>query len=195
MMRIGLTGGMGSGKTTVSRWMKARGISVIDVDALTREVHGRAEICAQLRAAFGDGIFEGDSGAMILSRKRLGEIAFCCEENRERLNAIMHPALKRAAMEALSTPRPVVLDAPLLFEAGWETLVDVVVVVMSAESARLERIAARDGLTREQIRARFAGQITDEERRRRADFLVYNVGDLSMLSRQVDHILNGLMPR
>ncbi len=182
--RFGLTGGIGSGKSVCSRYLAQHGFDVVDADQLT----GDAYIVAHddLVRAFGDDIMLPDRQ---IDRKRLGLVVFSDAAQLATLNAIMRPVMRAlAAARIQAAPRRVVLDAALLFEADWQDLVERSVVVVAPEPARIARIIARDHTTRERAVQRLRAQFTDAERLRRADAVLYNVGDLELVYRQIDRI-------
>ncbi len=188
-MKIGLTGGIGCGKSTVSRLAKSMGYEIIDADKLTREVHKTAEVCDRLEAYFGPEVVAIRGEQRVIDRRVLGRMVFSSDENRCVLNEIMQPALLSAAKSRLHDARgPVILDAALLFEAGWDRLVDKTVVVLCPMAVRVERIMRRDGLGEEAVLRRISSQMSDIERVARADCLIYNVDDLDLLSKQVKHV-------
>jgi dephospho-CoA kinase len=175
-LRVGLTGGIGAGKTAVARAFEDLGAFIIDTDALAREAV----------AANSDGLREiarvwpqvVRSGA--LDRSALAEIIFNDPAARERLNAIVHPHVRRLAMEREAHARPgqlVVHVVPLLFETGYDDVVDKSIVVVAPEAIRIRRIVTRDRIDEEQVRARMAAQISPDEARGRADFVIENDGD------------------
>lgn len=185
----GLTGGIGSGKSTVSAQLRTMGYDIVDADLLTREVHRDEAVCAALASAFGDAVIERIDGKVCVARKALGARVFGDDDAMRALNGIMRPALRQAAQAAIESSRkPVILDAALLYEASWDEWVDDVVVVVSHEGERARRVAARDGLNLAEVRRRIAHQMTDAERVRRADILIYNVGSFEALSAQVRRI-------
>lgn len=185
----GLTGGIGSGKSTVSAQLGMMGYDIVDADLLTRLVQRDATVCAAIASAFGASVMERVGGVECISRKALGARVFGDDDAMGVLNRIMRPALRQAAQAAIeSSSGPVILDAALLYEAGWEDLVDRVVVVVSQEGERARRVAARDGMDLADVRRRMARQMTDAERVRRADSIIYNVGSFELLSAQVRRI-------
>ncbi len=191
-MQVGLTGGIGSGKSTVARMFEELGAFVIDSDELAREAvepgsPGLLDVAA---------LWPGVVRAGELDRAALARIVFDDAAARERLNAIVHPTVRRLAAERAASARPgqlVVQMIPLLFETGSEGRFEKTIVVVAPEGARIERAASRDGATQEQIRARIASQIPVDQARRRADYVIENDGDLPHLHRQVRTIYDALM--
>jgi dephospho-CoA kinase len=186
VLRIGLTGGIGSGKSTVSALLAARGAVVIDADRIAREVvePGTPGLAAVVQA-FGSGVLRSDGS---LDRPALAAVVFADPEARKRLDAIVHP-LVRARSAELAAAAPdgavVVHDVPLLVETGQAGSYDVVLVVEAAPEVRVDRLVRR-GLTEEDARARIAVQATDEQRRAVADAVVVNDGTPDDLAGQVD---------
>lgn len=157
---IGLTGPIGSGKSTVASFLKKNGCAVIDADQLSRETALNPEYLAKLKEAFGADIL-GKDGA--LDRRLLARRAFATRENAERLNAITHPVIiaeaeKRIAKAKTGSAKAVVLEAILLFESGADRLCDVCVAVTAPDSVRLRRVMKRDGVTEDAARARMNNQ-------------------------------------
>ena len=176
-LRIGLTGGIGSGKSTVAAALAALGASVIDTDAIARSLTqpGGAAIAA-IAAQFG-AEFVDASGA--LDRSRMRELAFADPAARQRLEAILHPIIRaetaRQAEAAQGTA--IVFDVPLLIESGrWREQVDRVLVVDCREATQVERVMARSGWTREAVQAVLAQQASRRSRRAGADAVIYNDG-------------------
>ena len=187
-LRVGLTGGIGSGKSTVASRLVERGAELIDTDAIARSLTlaGGAAI-EPIREAFGAG-FIGADGA--LDRARMREAAFADVEARRRLEAILHPRIgveveRRAAA---STAPLTVLDIPLLVESGrWRDRVDRVWVVDCAEEAQLARVMARSGWAEDAVRAVIAQQASRPARRAAADAVIHNDGiGLEALLAEVD---------
>ena len=184
MRRIGLTGGIGSGKSTVARMFAELGAHVIDADAVAREVvEPRTPGLAALVEEFGNGILDGDR----LDRTSLAQIVFEDEGARTRLNAIIHPLIgaRTAELIAALPPDAVFLhDVPLLVELHLENAYDLVVVVDAHDDVRVSRLVER-GLTEDDARARIATQATREQRLAVADVVINNSGDLDQLREQV----------
>ncbi len=186
MFRVGLTGGIGSGKSEVSVRLAGYGAVVIDADAIAREVvapgtPGLADVVAK----FGPGVL-GSSGE--LDRERLGEIVFADPEQRSKLNAIVHPlvGVRMAEQEAAAEPGAIVVhDVPLIAENQISGRYDLVVVVDAPEHVRLSRMIRHRGMTSEQARARMAAQASREQRLAVADLIVDNSGSLAELDHQV----------
>lgn len=186
MTRVGLTGGVGSGKSTVAAMLAARGALVIDADALAREVVAPgSEGLAALVDAFGPGILADDGS---LDRPALAEVAFTDERARERLNGITHPRIAARTAELMASAAPgqiVVHDVPLLVELALMPAYDLVVVVDADDATRLRRLEGR-GMSRDEARRRMAAQATRDSRLAAADIVLSNEGDLAGLEQQVD---------
>ncbi len=187
VLRVGLTGGIGAGKSTVARMLEARGALVVDADVLAREVvaagtPGHAAVVAE----FGAQVLAADGG---LDRVRLGRLVFADQAARERLNAIVHPLVAQRFTELVDEAPPdavVVHDVPLLAENGLAGRYDVVVVVEAAAPVRVSRLAESRGMSADEARSRMAAQATDDERRAVADVVLVNDGDRDRLAEQVE---------
>jgi len=193
-MRIALTGGIGSGKSTVARMLAARGAVVVDADAIAREIVEPGQPALQeIREAFGPEVVAPDG---TLDRARLAAIVFADADALARLNAITHPRIAERSAELLaSAPADavVVYDMPLLVEQGGEALRgwDRIVVVDAPDEVRLERLVAR-GLEREDAERRLRAQATREQRLAVADVVLDNSGDLVALESAVDGLWRGV---
>jgi dephospho-CoA kinase len=186
VLRIGLTGGIGSGKSTVSRLLAERGAVIVDADAIAREVvePGTPGLAAVVEA-FGAGVLAADGS---LNRPGLAAVVFADPEARRTLDAIVHPLVRARAIEIAAAAPPdavVVNDVPLLAETGQASSYDVVLVVETDPGTRIARLVQR-GLTAEDARARIAVQATDEQRRAIADVVLDNSGTPEQLAAQVD---------
>ena len=191
MLTIGLTGGIGSGKSAVADLLRQFGASIIDADRLGHEAYTpNSEAWRQVVAAFGQEILtaEGD-----IDRRKLGSIVFGDPEELARLNGIMHPLMARMVEErkaelATAGESVAVVEAAVLFEAGWDSLVDEVWTTFAPVNAVVERLHARNGLSEEEARKRINSQMSVEERNRRSDVVVDNSADLSALEREVNDL-------
>ncbi|MCO7218702.1 dephospho-CoA kinase [Klenkia sp. PcliD-1-E] len=186
MLRIGLTGGIGSGKSTVATLLVEHGAVLVDADVLAREVvaPGTPGLAAVVEA-FGDGVL-GLDGA--LDRPALAAVVFADPQQRARLDSLVHPLVRARAAELVAAAPPdavVVQDVPLLVETGQAGSYDLVVVVQASLPVRLSRLEQR-GMTEADARARIAGQATDEERAAVADVLLHNDGTREELAAQVE---------
>jgi dephospho-CoA kinase len=189
MLRVGLTGGIGSGKSEVARLLREHGAVVIDSDQLAREVveHG-TEGFDRVVAEFGQVVVD-ESGD--LDRARLASIVFADASARERLNAIVHPLVRQAAETAMRDAPDdavVVQDVPLLVEAGLVDEFDVVVVVAASPEAQRKRLVGSRRMSEEDARARIAAQAPLAEKVAVADFLIVNEGSLGELRERVDSL-------
>ena len=198
MLKVGLTGGIGSGKSAVSARLAQHGARVVDADLLAREVVAPGTPgLAQVVEAFGPGVL-GPDGA--LDRPALGRVVFADEEARARLNAIVHPRVAEATRRAFAESERdgvevVVHDVPLLLEVGLQHGYDEVVVVMAPEPVRLDRLVRLRGMDEAQARERIAAQATDEQRRAAATVLLTNDGTLEDLHAEVDALWERLRRR
>jgi len=192
---FGLTGGIGSGKSTAAALFRERGVPMVDADELAREaVASGSSGLAELIGAFGPQIQAPDGS---LDRKRLGALVFADAEARKRLNAITHPIVRRLSQERFAgLDREGVklagYDVPLLFEVGLDAILRPIVVVVAREATQLERIVARDGISEEAARERLASQLPLAEKQKRADYVLYNNGTPEALGAQVDAVLEKL---
>jgi dephospho-CoA kinase len=189
VLRVGLTGGIGSGKSEVSRRLVSLGAVLVDADAVAREVvePGTPGLAA-VTEEFGEEILRPDGS---LDRDRLGTIVFADEQRRARLNAIVHP-LVGTRMQELVEDAPadaiVVYDVPLLTENDLAGVYDLVVVVDAPVEEQVRRLTELRGMTEEAARARIAVQATREQRRAIADRVIDNSGTIESLAAQVDDL-------
>ena len=196
MLLVGLTGGIASGKSTVSAMLAERGAEVIDADHIARQVvmPGTPAWC-KIRDHFGPGVLHPDGQ---LDRQALADIVFADKSKLALLNEITHPAIFARIADRLEAHHGqdvvVVLDAALLIEAGLAEGVDVVVVVHSPREIQVERLAAK-GVGATDARNRIAAQLEPEKRLARADIVIDNGGSLEDLGRQVDKLWEELQAR
>lgn len=179
-MRVGLTGGIGSGKSEVARVFEDLGAFVIDTDILAREAVAPYSDGLMQIARVWPQVVRNNA----LDRAALGEIVFSDADARARLNEIVHPHVRRLAREREAFAKPgqmIVHVVPLLFETGYDRDVDATVLVTAPEEQRVARIAARDHLDEARIRARMTAQISPDEARRKADIVIENDTTLAAL--------------
>lgn len=197
-LRVGLTGNIGSGKSTAARLLEGKGAEVIDADALAREATEDPAVLAAIAERLGRELVEGGK----LNRAKVAARVFADPEAREVLNGIVHPWVRRRRDELLrelaaraEPPAVVVLDIPLLFEVGLERECDAVIVVTADLPTRVARVQARSSLSADEIRARDAAQLPLERKAERADFVLDNSGSFEDLSRQVDALWPKLLKK
>jgi len=199
---IGLTGGIGSGKSTVSRMFEELGATVIDADAIVRELQSPgSEILGEIASAFGAELVGADGR---LDREALAEIAFRDEAARERLNTIVHPAVAAEIARRVEVARAraaalIVLDIPLLFEGrasgkgtAARTEFDATVLVYVPEALQIERQRLRDGSSLEEAERRVRAQLPIEEKRALADYTIDNSGSRTETEHQVREVLRAI---
>ncbi len=194
MLRVGLTGGIGSGKSEVARRLAEHGAVLIDADVAARAVVAPGSPgLTQVAEAFGEGVLRPDGS---LNRERLGEIVFGDPGLRARLNEIVHPlvrawreAAERAAVQAAEPPGPIIVhDVPLLAESRGKDAFDVVIVVDVPPGLQVERLVSVRGMAPDQARARMAAQAAREQRLAIADIVIDNSGTLDDLDRRVAEV-------
>jgi dephospho-CoA kinase len=185
MLTIGLTGGIGSGKSTVANMLSELGALVWDADVIGHSVYEPGmPAYDELVAAFGKAIVGADGK---IDRKALGRIVFAQPAALQRLNAIVHPRIfeRMAAMvseaRGAGERRPIVIEAAILIEAGWQKLFDEIWLVVTAHERVIERVESYRKMTREQIEARIRAQLSEQERRKWAKLVIQNDGSLDDL--------------
>ncbi|RMF91646.1 MAG: dephospho-CoA kinase [Nitrospinota bacterium] len=189
---IGLTGGIGSGKSTVSQLLAERGARIINADTVGHQIYQPGtEAWQEIVQAFGREVLNPDG---TINRARLGEKVFSDPQALARLNAITHPRIYAAIEEQIrairADPPPgirgIVVEAALLIEAGWTPLVDQIWVVVASEEKVIERVMQQRSLSREEIQRRIAAQLDSAERQRYADLVLVNDGSLEELKATVE---------
>ncbi|MDD4563918.1 MAG: dephospho-CoA kinase [Eubacteriales bacterium] len=207
MKIIGLTGGIGSGKSTVSEYLISKGFHVLDADKVSREiVMPGSEMLIQLSSYFGKDILHEDGS---LNRKKLANIIFNDAEKKKKLDVLMHNRVLEIIHERIilfreeyensaelaidsdkgKKRRVIFIDAPLLFETGLDKSVSETWVIDVDDETRIKRLMKRDGLSREEILMRIKTQMARDEKKKRADVLLENTGDPEKLYRQIDQML------
>ncbi|MCG8605252.1 dephospho-CoA kinase [bacterium] len=196
MFLFGVTGGIGSGKSTVCDLLRAKGIPIIEADPLAKELTNRLpEIQEALKAEFGADIYFPNG---LLNKAKLTQLVFTDSITRRRINGIIHPhvlkAIKAEAarLETQDGHHLIGVEAALIFEAKMENELDAVIVVDAPEEIRMHRIGGRDHLKPNDIRQRMDSQMRVSEKRRKADYLIDNIGSLVELSLEVDKLYDWL---
>lgn len=195
MLVIGVTGNIGSGKSSVCRILARLGATVLDADEMAHETYRpHSEVWQELVAAFGtDVLMPGED----IDRQKLGQTVFSDPVALARLNRIVHPAARRLAQERIADcrlqgARAVALEATLLIEAGWAKLVDRLWLVIAAESTAVRRLRESQGMDEHQVLARLKAQMPANEKMEYADDIIYNDGNLSQLKSQVTELWHKL---
>ncbi|MFP5203011.1 MULTISPECIES: dephospho-CoA kinase [Bacillus] len=190
---IGLTGGIASGKSTVSQMIKEQGIRVVDADVIAKEAVAKGTPALhQIVQTFGEDVLLPNGE---LNRQQLGAVIFSDEEKRKQLNAIVHPEVRKEMLkqrdEGVSQQETfVVLDIPLLFESQLESLVDRIIVVYTTPELQLSRLMNRNDLSEEEALKRIHSQQSLEEKCKKADRVIENTQDLAFIRKQLQNILN-----
>lgn len=195
MKIIGLTGGIGSGKSTVSSYLKEKGCLIIDADEMSRKMTEKGgSALAAVREAFGDEYFDADGS---LDRKKLGVTVFGDSEKKQLLENIVTKAVIKETIEEIENLRNAdeegiaVLDAPLLFEFDMQRYTDENWLVTADKNVIIDRVKTRDGMCEEEILDRISNQMPDGEKRKLADKVIDNSKNLEHLYRQIDELLTG----
>lgn len=198
VFRIGLTGGIASGKSTVSAMLRQLGAAVIDLDRIAREVtQPGSEALSTMSQRFGMDILNQDGS---LRREMVGKIVFSNPEEKAWLESLLHPLIRaQAEAEARAAFTAghgiVVFDVPLLFETGWDQWVDVIWTVYVPPDIQKERLRARDGFTEQEILDRIASQWPIDSKRQGADVVIDNTGTLDNTFRQVEIAWNAVVEK
>jgi len=189
MLKIGLTGGIGSGKTAVSNIFEEFGINIIDTDVISRDLINQDE--STLKAVvdiFGEGILTPDHS---IDRKKLANTVFSDKDKKQLLEDILHPKIREEVNKQIlslsqsSTPDYIIVVIPLLLETGFNDIIDRVLVVLADEDRRIDRVLQRDERKQDEIRSIMTHQVNDKKRREAADDIIENNCDIKHLQRQV----------
>lgn len=190
MLKVGLTGGIGSGKTSVSDLFENLGVPVIDTDIIAHDlVDNNTEVLQEIADTFGQDMLNLDG---CLNRKKLAQIVFKVKENKQRLENILHPKIQHEVITQLhalaSTPKPpayAIIVIPLLIEAHYHDLIDRVLVVMSDEETRVKRVQQRDSRSVSEIQSIINNQTDDQKRQQIADDIIENNSNIKYLAAKV----------
>ncbi len=188
---IGLTGGIGSGKTTLANYLKSLGIPVYIADEEAKKLFLDPIILQKIKTAFGETIFENN----LLSKDRLAKIVFKDTQKLKKLNDIIHPAVKshfEIWLKQFEDKPLIVKEAAILFESGSYKDCDVIITVIASLKTRIERVIQRDQISEDTVLSRINNQWTDEMRIAKSDYIIEN-NDLSIAKRQLDEILKKMM--
>ncbi len=188
-MLVALTGGFGTGKSTVLEMFRRLGVPVLSADSVVHELLLRDDVKKRIRDSFGEAVFKNGE----IDRKALARVVFESEKKRNTLEGILHPEVFRAIEEFRSknAERIAVAEIPLLFETGTEARFDKVIVVVSDDEKVRERLT-RKGFSKEEIKKRQKAQMPIQQKKERADFVVENSGGLQETEKQVKEILKAL---
>ena len=198
-MIIGLTGGIGTGKSTVSRKLRERGYPVIDLDVISREVIEYPEVIDELVRNFGIEILESQnniSGKKSISRNKLRQTVFKEEKKVSVLNSIMHPPIveemRRQIEELRKSYKTVFVEVQLLFEAKLEKEFDIIVLVYADKKTQLERVLKRDGRSEGEVQQIINAQMDMTEKRRMSNYIIENNGNSEMLDLEIEKFIKKL---
>lgn len=192
MIVLGLTGGIASGKSSISTMLEEMGFPIIDADVIARKVVEKGSTALErIKDEFGEGVLNDDG---TLNRKALGKLVFGSSEKLELLNSITHPAIIeeiRKNIDALSAKgeKMCVLDAPLLIESGIYSMADLVLLVYVDEKTQLYRLMNRDSIPEELALKKISSQMDFEEKKKYADFIINNSGRLECTRAQLENII------
>ena len=195
MKWIGITGGIASGKSTVTNRLRTLGYEVLDADAVSREVTGPGgPALPQIFTAFGETVRSPDGS---LDRKSLGALVFGREEQRKKLEAIVHPFVREQVAKEKSRLEKAghsvsFYDVPLLFEQNLEAGFDAVILVAATDSQQLERLMKRNSLNESEAKARLQSQMPTSVKEKKTRYVIRNSGDLAFLNQEIDRVLREL---
>ena len=190
-MNIGITGSIACGKSTVSNYLKEKGYTIIDADKLGHIALTSDEVKEKLKKSFGLTILENNE----ISREKLGKLVFGNNENLKVLNSIVHPYIRKIILQLQEKHRDerlVFLDIALLFEAGFEDLVEKIIVVHVDEKIQLARLMSRNALSKEQAMFRIESQMSSNDKSKLGDYVINNSNTKEETYRQIDLILDEL---
>ncbi|MCG6037614.1 dephospho-CoA kinase [Acinetobacter baumannii] len=192
---LGVTGGIGSGKSAATQWFESQGIQVVDADIVAREVVEKGQPALQkIQQTFGDWVLQSDGN---LDRRALREYIFQNPEARQTLEKITHPAIRQSIIQQLKNPKSpyVILVSPLLFETNQHELVNHTLLVDASEQTQIQRASQRDGQNQEQIQKIIAAQMSRERKRELANDIVFNDGLLEHLHQQLEPLHQSYLKR
>ena len=191
---IGLTGGIGTGKSTVSQILKEKKFPVIDLDVISHEVIKFPKVVEKIVENFGKEVLEyNNTGNWIVSREKLGRVIFGNREKRLILNSIMHPEILRIMREKIleckKENKIIFVEIQLLFEVQWEKEFDYILLVSAEKETQIKRILARDNRSKEEALSIINSQMSLDEKKKRSDYVIENDGNIQDLEKKVDDFL------
>ena len=191
---IGLTGGIGTGKSTVSQILKEKDFPVIDLDIISHEVIKFPKVMEKIIENFGKEVLEyNNTGNWIISREKLGRVIFGNREKRLILNSIMHPEILRIMREKIleckKENKIIFVEIQLLFEVQWEKEFDYILLVSAEKETQIKRILARDKRSKEEALSIINSQMPLDEKKKRSDYVIQNDGNIQDLERKIDGFL------
>ena len=195
MLKIGLTGGIGSGKTAVSELFNRTGIPVIDTDVISRDlVQNNQAVIEDVMTTFGNDVLDGNA---VIDRKNLAQLVFNNKENKQQLEKILHPRIRHEVNRQINEfetsdhpPSYLIVVIPLLFETGFNIPIDQTLVVVAEKAVRIERVKQRDNRSLDEINLIINSQVSDEKRISEADDIIENNSDFRQLELQVEQLHN-----
>ena len=195
MLKIGLTGGIGSGKTAVSELFNRTGIPVIDTDVISRDlVQNNQAVIEDVMTTFGNDELDGNA---VIDRKKLAQLVFNNKENKQQLEKILHPRIRHEVNRQINEfetsdhpPSYLIVVIPLLFETGFNIPIDQTLVVVAEKAVRIERVKQRDNRSLDEINLIINSQVSDEKRISEADDIIENNSDFRQLELQVEQLHN-----
>ena len=193
-MVIGLTGGIGTGKSTVSQILQRKGYKVIDLDVISHEVIKFPKVVEKIVENFGKEVLEyNNTGNWIVSREKLGRVIFGNREKRLILNSVMHPEILRIMREKIleckKENKIIFVEIQLLFEVQWEKEFDYILLVSAEKETQIKRILSRDKRSKEEALSIINSQMPLDEKKKRSDYVIENDGNIQDLEKKVDDFL------
>ena len=191
---IGLTGGIGTGKSTVSQILQRKGYKVIDLDVISHEVIKFPKVVEKIVGNFGKEVLEyNNTGNWIVSREKLGRVIFGNREKRLILNSVMHPEILRIMREKIleckKENKIIFVEIQLLFEVQWEKEFDYILLVSAEKETQIKRILSRDNRSKEEALSIINSQMSLDEKKKRSDYVIENDGNIQDLEKKVDDFL------
>lgn len=194
MLKVGLTGSIGCGKSSLSNILKKYDIPIIDADIKGREIYENKELLRDIEKNFGSSVINKDG---TLNRKNLGKIVFNDDYKLEKLNSLTHPVIQNMIKDDLNKyekfgKKIAVVDAALLIEAGFMNMLDTLVVVTCSEEVQLQRVVLRDNCSEKDAMGRIKSQMPQDEKVKYAEFVVDNSGTIEHLEKEAEKLIKSL---